>query len=108
MMNLSEAVLKGIAARKKRAIGVYFSGENRSDVLGAAYQGLTGSSEVNNHEVGATLQESFPILSKKVHYPNDETRQGTLKEVILHLNDEKKWKRKNIARFIAAVEARNN
>lgn len=104
-MKLSEAITKGIASRAKRAIGVYFAGEDRSDVLGAAYQGLTGESDVHNYQVDGKLEAAFPILKRKVSHP--ETGEvDTLKEVIRKLNDVNRWKRKNVARFVKSVEDR--
>lgn len=104
---LSEAITKGISMRPKRAQGVYFAGEDRSDVLGAAYQGLTGEDEVHNYQVESQLEEAFPILRKKVSNP--ETGEvTTLKKVLRQLNDKHQWKRKNIARFVKAVEGRSS
>lgn len=105
-MKLSEAIIKGIEMRPKRATGVFFSGEDKSDVLGAAYQGLTGETDVHNYQVQG-LDEAFPILSKIVMNPETSERT-TLKIVIRQLNDEHKWKRKNIARFVKSVEDRHN
>lgn len=104
-MKLHEAITKGIEARPLAARGVYFSGNDKSDVLGAAYQGHTGHTEVNNHEVSTSLETWFPVLSKSVDHPETSERMS-LKKVLLHLNDELKWKRKNIARFVKAVEDR--
>lgn len=104
-MKLHEAITAGIEARPKAARGVYFSGEDKSDVLGAAYQGVTGKTEVNNHEVKDFLDQTFPILAKKVSHPKDGKIE-TLKAVLLRLNDESKWKRKNIARFVESLENR--
>lgn len=104
-MKLSEAITKGIEARPKRAHGVYFAGTDKSDVLGAAYQGLKGETEVHNHMVGTSLDEAFPILKRKVSNP-ETGKVSTLKVVLRHLNDRHQWKRKNIARFVASVEGR--
>lgn len=104
-MKLSEAITKGIAMRPKRAQGVYFAGTDRSDVLGAAYQGLTGESDVHNFQVDGKLETAFPLLSKKVMHP-ETGKLKTLKTVLRTLNDVNKWKRKNIARFVASVEDR--
>lgn len=102
---LSVAMEKGIEMRKKRATGVYFAGTDRSDILGAAFQGLTGQSDVHNHQVEDQLEEAFPVLKRKVSNP--ETGEvATLKTVVRQLNDRHQWKRKNIARFVKAVEAR--
>jgi hypothetical protein len=104
-MKLSEAIIKGIAMRPKRAHGVYFAGKDRSDVLGAAYQGSTGKSEVHNYQVGDYLERTFPILKKKVMNP--ETGElKTLKTVLRSLNDKHRWKRKNVVRFVSSVEGR--
>jgi hypothetical protein len=106
-MTLSEAMSKGISMRKFRAHGVYFAGTDKSDILGAAYQGHTGNEEVHNHMVGEYLDENFPILKRKVSNP--ETGEiKTLKTVVRQLNDKHKWKRKNIARFVKSVENRNS
>lgn len=104
-MKLSEAITKGISMRPKRAQGVYFAGEDRSDVLGAAYQGLKGESDVHNYQVEDALEQAFPILKRKVMNP--ETGElKTLKTVLRQLNDKHQWKRKNIARFVRSVEGR--
>lgn len=104
---LSEAMEKGIQMRPKRAHGVYFAGENRSDILGAAYQGATGNAEVHNHSVGDYLDSTFPLLKRRVSNP--ETGEiKTLKTVLRQLNDKHQWKRKNIVRFVKAVESRNS
>jgi hypothetical protein len=104
-MKLSEAITKGISMRPKRAHGVYFAGDDRSDVLGAAYQGATGNAEVHNYQVADYLEKNFPILKKKVSNP--ETGEiKTLKTVIRQLNDQHQWKRKNVARFVKSVEDR--
>lgn len=103
--SLSEAMTAGIGMRKKRATGVYFAGTDRSDALGAAYQGLTGETEVHNYQVEAKLEEAFPILKRKVSNP--ETGDvASLKSVIRQLNDKHQWKRVNIVRFVKAVESR--
>lgn len=104
-MKLSEAITKGISLRPKRAHGVYFAGTDRSDVLGAAYQGLTGDSDVHNHQVDGKLESAFPLLKKKVMNP--ETGElKTLKTVVRQLNDKHRWKRKNVARFVQSIEDR--
>jgi len=104
-MTLSAAMTKGIAMRPKRAHGVYFAGEDRSDILGAAYQGHTGKTEVHNYMVGDYLERTFPILKKKVMNP--ETGElKTLKTVLRSLNDKHRWKRKNVVRFVSSVEGR--
>lgn len=104
-MKLSDAITKGISMRPKRAHGVYFAGTDRSDVLGAAYQGATGEADVHNYQVGDYLEKNFPLLRKKVMNPETgETK--TLKTVIRQLNDQHKWKRKNVARFVKSVEDR--
>lgn len=104
-MTLSEAMYAGIKTRAKRATGVYFAGDDRSDCLGAAYQGLTGESDVHNYQVDGKLESAFPVLKRKVSNP--ETGEvATLKSVIRQLNDKHQWKRKNVARFVKAVEDR--
>lgn len=104
-VKLSEAMTKGISMRKKRATGVYFAGEDRSDCLGAAYQGLTGDTDVHNYVVDGKLETAFPILKRKVSNP--ETGDvASLKSVIRQLNDKHQWKRKNVVRFVKAVEDR--
>lgn len=105
-MTLSEAMKKGIEKRPKRATGVYFAGEDSSDALGAAYQGLTQKDDVHNYQVEQTLEDSFNILGTRCSNP-ETGKVSTLKEVIRQLNDDHRWKRKNIARFVAAVEKRN-
>ena len=104
-MKLSEAITKGIAMRPKRATGVYFAGTDKSDVLGAAYQGLTGESDVHNYQVDGKLEQAFPLLKQKVMNP--ETGElKTLKTVVRQLNDVHRWKRRNVARFVQSVEDR--
>lgn len=103
--SLSEAILAGISMRPKRAHGVYFAGEDRSDVLGAAFQGSTGNPEVHNYQVGDYLETTFPILKRTVMNP-ETGEKATLKTVLRQLNDKHQWKRKNIARFVSAVESR--
>lgn len=104
-MKLSDAITKGISMRPKRAQGVYFAGDNRSDVLGAAFQGLKGTTDVHNYQVEGELEAAFPLLKKKVMNP--ETGElKTLKTVIRQLNDKHLWKRKNVARFVRSVEGR--
>ena len=105
-MHLSQAIMKGIELRKKRAQGVYFAGLDKSDVLGAAYHGATGETEVHNHMVGTYLDENFPILKRRVSNP-ETGKIATLKLVLRQLNDKHQWKRKNIARFVESVELRN-
>jgi hypothetical protein len=106
-VKLSEAMEKGISMRPKRAHGVYFAGTDRSDILGAAYQGATGETDVHNHMVGDYLDTTFALLKRKVSNP--ETGEvKTLKTVLRHLNDKHCWKRKNIVRFVKAVEARQS
>lgn len=104
---LSEAIKKGLTMRPKRAQGVYFSGEDRSDVLGAAYQGATGKDDVHNHMVGDYLDKNFSILKRKVMNPETSER-ASLKTVIRQLNDKHQWKRKNVMRFVRSVEDRAN
>lgn len=104
-MKLHAAITVGIEARPKAARGVYFAGEDKSDVLGAAYQGATGETEVHNHMVKDFLDQTFPILAKKVSHP-ESGKIDTLKAILIQLNDESKWKRKNIARFVESLENR--
>lgn len=104
-VKLSEAMTKGISMRKFRARGVYFAGTDKSDILGAAYQGATGENDVHNHMVGDYLDVNFPLLKRKVSNP--ETGEvKTLKTVLRQLNDKHQWKRKNIVRFVKSVEGR--
>jgi hypothetical protein len=104
-VKLSEAMSKGIALRPKRATGVYFAGTDKSDILGAAYQGATGETEVHSHMVGDYLETNFPLLKRKVSNP-ETGKVFTLKTVVRQLNDQHKWKRKNIVRFVEAIEGR--
>lgn len=106
-MKLSEAITKGISMRPKRAHGVYFAGVDRSDVLGAAFQGLKGNVDVHNHMVENELEAAFPILKKKVMNP-ETGKTYSLKTVVRQLNDQHKWKRKNVARFVKALEMRSS
>lgn len=104
---LSECITKGIAMRPKRATGIHFAGNDRSDVLGAAYQGFTGDEIVHNYQVDGVLERNFPLLKKTVDCPEcGERKRNNLKAIIVHLNDKHRWKRKNTARFVRSVEER--
>ena len=107
-MKLSKAILEGSKLRKKTMGSLFY--ENKSCALGAAYEYAFGKlskkdlmGDINgeyNSPKYKRLRKKFPELDYEYGHPKHDDRKDRLLDIITQLNDEFKWSRKNIARWL--------
>jgi hypothetical protein len=114
-MQLSEAIEKG-AQLRPQAFGAYFTGSTRTDAcscaIGAAYEAtfkdmpLAHDGVVNDFE---RLAAHYPLLydDNKIYCPEcagAEVKQDNLCNILIHLNDDHRWTREEIAGYVRGFE----
>jgi hypothetical protein len=114
-VKLFEAITEG-AKLRPQAFGMYFTGNTRSDacscVIGSVYEvtfpdcSLSHDAVVNQFE---NLAKHYPLLrSEEKHFclecAGDKSFQDNLTNLLIHLNDEHKWTREQIAEFVRRFE----
>ena len=100
---LADAIRDGSRRRRDQMFGAYFDGTERSDALGAAYEGIY------RLPVDATgirpkgIYKFFACLDDRVRRCPEPgcIKQHLLDTLIIHLNDDHRWTREQIASYIA-------
>lgn len=117
-MKLSEAILKGSQIRPQ-GFDNYFvkwpDGTVRSCALGAAYEAITGSSQVPDFDFIEKWpdEEAVKIATKNVSTNGVcgcemVSRVLPVANLVSHLNDHHKWTREKIAEWVSTVEKTEN
>ena len=108
---LAAAILEGAAQRPEQSIGSYYVGLHASCALGAAYEGMY---RLPAHMEGAhptkDLEWFFDVLEGTVRRCPMEgcKKRLVLSAIIVHLNDEHRWSREQIATWLESVNGKAN
>ncbi|MGD9904799.1 MAG: hypothetical protein AB7U83_15150 [Vicinamibacterales bacterium] len=105
---LAEAIRNGADRRPEQAFGDYFHGRHASCALGAAYEGMFRlPANMEGRRPTKDLEEYFDCLDGTVRRcPGEACRKVlTLAALIVHLNDEHRWTREQIAAWVADERA---
>ena len=114
-MKLSEAIIAG-AKLRPQAFGHYFTGTTRTDacscVVGCVYE-ATFEDAVLSHDALVNQIEQlcsrFDLLRghEKMYCPEcagEECKHDCLLNILIHLNDDHRWTREQIAAWVAERE----
>lgn len=116
---LAEAIRAGATRRPEQAFGDYFHGRHASCALGAAYDGMYRlPDDMAGRRPTKDLEAYFDVLDGSVracpglHPAPPGTAEGaggepckkvlTLAALIVHLNDDHRWTREQIAAWVGA------
>ena len=105
---LAGAILEGSKRRTDQAFGDYYRGRNSSCALGAAYEGMY---RLPNNAGGLRptkdLEWFFDCLEgsvRKCPHGNGCVKTLSLAAIMVHLNDDHKWSREDIAGWIETLK----
>jgi hypothetical protein len=108
-MNLSHAIEVG-SKYKHQVIMSMFDQWGGSCAMGAAYEGTFGKDSglfKGAMELDATLRMMYPVLREYAMCPGcGEDHAGSVHGIILCLNDNHLWSRKEIAKWVETIENR--
>jgi hypothetical protein len=104
-MRLSELLREGAKLRPQSFYAYFrfpFGLDKPGDscALGAIYEALTGSINLNGFRVTTELKAKFPELIVTVENPMEEGEKASLALVIARLNDNGGWTREEIAEWL--------
>ncbi len=101
---LAEAIRNGADRRPEQAFGDYFHGRHASCALGAAYEGMYRlPGDMDGRRPTKDLEDYFDCLDGTVRAcPGEGCKKVlTLAALIVHLNDDHRWSREQIAAWVA-------
>lgn len=102
---LAEAIRAGAGRRPEQAFGDYFHGRHASCALGAAYEGMYRlPGDMDGRRPTKDLEAYFDVLDGTVRAcPGAPCKKVlTLAALIVHLNDDHRWTREQIATWVGA------
>jgi hypothetical protein len=101
---LAEYIRNGAARRPEQAFGDYFDGDNASCALGAAYEAMYRMPRQRDRQHPTRdLEWFFDCLDTVKRCPADGCKKRIyLAALIVHLNDDHRWTREQIAEWLAA------
>lgn len=114
-MKLSEAIEKG-AQLRPQAFGAYYTGTSRADAcscaIGAAYEATFPACPLAHDAVVLGFEglvATYPLLGDddKIFCPEcagAEVKQDNLCNILIHLNDDHRWTREEIATYVRRFE----
>ncbi len=105
---LASFIRAGAQRRPDQAYGDYFSGQRASCALGAAYEGMYRlPREVGGLHPSKDLEWFFDCLEGTVRKcPSEGCRKTlALASIIVHLNDDHRWTREQIATWLEDEKA---
>lgn len=108
---LASFIRAGAQRRPDQAFGDYFDGRRASCALGAAYEGMYRlPREVGGTHPTKDLEWFFDCLEGSVRRcPAESCRKRlVLAAIIVHLNDDHRWSREQIATWLEAVNGTIN
>lgn len=108
---LASFIRAGAERRPDQAFGDYFQGRRASCALGAAYEGMYRlPREIAGTHPTKDLEWFFDCLEGSVRRcPAEGCRKRlVLAAIIVHLNDEHRWSREQIATWLEAVNGTVN
>lgn len=103
---LASFIRAGASQRPDQAFGDYFQGRRASCALGAAYEGMYRlPREIGGIHPTKDLEWFFDCLEGSVRAcPAEGCRKRlVLAAIIVHLNDDHRWSREQIAAWLEAV-----
>jgi hypothetical protein len=99
---LAEAIRFGAKRRPNQAFGEYYHGPRASCALGAAFEGLYRLPEEVGQLHPKRLDRLFDCLEGTLRTcPEGCKKRVILAAMIIHLNDDHRWDRERIARWVA-------
>lgn len=105
---LADAIRTGASRRSEQAFGDYFRGRNASCALGAAFEGMYRlPDDMDGRRPTKDLEAVFDCLDNTARAcPEPGCRKRlALGAIIVHLNDDHRWDRESIARWVAREPA---
>ena len=105
---LAAFIRDGMTKRTDQAFGDYFSGQNASCALGAAYEGMYRlPQQAGGLRPTKDLEWFFDCLEgslRKCPGGNDCHKQLSLAAIMVHLNDDHRWTREDIAQWLETLK----
>jgi hypothetical protein len=104
---LASFIRAGVVRRPTQAIGHYFEGTRASCALGAAYEGMYRlPSETGPANPSRDLEWFFACLDNVKRCPAEKCKKKfSLAALIVHLNDDHRWSREQIADWVSDTGA---
>jgi hypothetical protein len=103
---LASFIRAGVNRRPTQAIGHYFEGTGASCALGAAYEGMYRlPSDTGQANPSRDLDWFFACLDSVKRCPAEKcTKKLSLAALIVHLNDDHRWSREQIADWVSGEQ----
>ena len=108
---LASFIRAGAERRPEQAYGDYFKGQRASCALGAAYEGMYRlPRQMDGSRPTKDLDWFFDCLEGTVRRCPMEgcKKRLVLSSIIVHLNDEHRWSREQIATWLESVNGKAN
>ena len=106
---VAEAILSGAERRPRQSFGTYFGPEGGSCALGAAYDGVYRLPESVRGTHPTRMDRFFHCLENvSKRCPAGCRKQVPIAALIVHLNDDHRWTREQIADWLRGVPPRPN
>jgi hypothetical protein len=104
---LAEAILTGAERRPRQSFGTYFGPEGGSCALGAAYDGVYRLPETVRGTHPTRMDRFFHCLENvSKRCPAGCRKQVPIAALIVHLNDDHRWTREQIAAWLRGAPLR--
>ena len=105
---LAEFIRAGMKRRPEQAFGDYYQGQNASCALGAAYEAMYRlPSDAEGQHPTRDLDWFFDCLDTVRPCPGEGCRKRIyLAALLVHLNDDHRWSREQIAEWLASTTPR--
>jgi hypothetical protein len=98
---LAQAILTGAQRRREQSFGSYFGPEGGSCALGAAYEGVYLLPTDAHNAMPRRLDRFFHCLENvSRRCPAGCRKQIPIGAMIVHLNDDHRWTREQIAQWL--------
>ena len=105
---LAQFIRSGATRRPEQAFGDYYRGRSASCALGAAYEGMYRlPSQAGGLRPTKDLEWFFDCLEgsvRKCPHGNDCRKTLSLAAIMVHLNDDHKWSREDIAQWLESLK----
>jgi len=100
---LAEYIRNGMKRRPEQAFGDYYTGENASCALGAAYEAMYRlPADAKGQHPTRDLDWFFDCLDTVKPCPGEACKKRLyLAALLVHLNDDHRWTREQIASWLA-------
>jgi hypothetical protein len=106
---LAEAILSGTERRPRQSFGTYFGPEGGSCALGAAYEGVYRLPDAVRGTHPQRMDRFFHCLENvSKRCPAGCRKQVPIAALIVHLNDDHRWTREQIAGWLRGAPLRPN